>query len=66
MANFSTFLNSVKKNQDVLGGFFDIFSTFFNSVKKTQDVLVGFLAIFSTFFNFKQDPECFRRFCAKF
>ena len=38
---FSTFFNSVKKNQNVLGGFLSIFSTFTNSVMKTQDVIGG-------------------------
>ena len=47
---FSRFLNSVKKNQNVLGVFIGIFNTFAVS-KKTQDVLGGFSLIFSTFFN---------------
>ena len=63
---FSTFVNSVKKNQNLLGVFLSIFSTFTNSVMKTQDTIGGLLAIFNKCLNFKQDPGYFRRFCVNF
>ena len=64
---FSTFLNSVKKNQNVLGVFFDIFSTFFNVKEDPGCFRRFFLSIFSTLFNsVKEDPGCFRSFFWQF
>ena len=63
---FSTFFDSVKKNQNILGVFLTILAHFSMS-KKTQDVLRGFLSIFSTFFSsVKEDPGCYRRFSGNF
>jgi hypothetical protein len=62
LAIFSTLFNSVKKNQNVLGGFFDILSPFFNVKEDPGYLRRFFLSIFSKFFNsVKEDPGCFRR-----
>ena len=53
---FSTFLNFVKKNQNVSEVFFT-FSAHFSMSKKTQDVLGGFSLSFITFFNYVKKTQ---------
>ena len=60
------FLNFVKKNQNSLKGFFNIFSTFFN-VKEDPGCFWRFFVNFQQIFQFyKEEPGYLRRFFGNF